>query len=76
MSTVSESVGGRKKYVKKRTSFLLLTSCLALSKSLRFGWLLVLGLCKEDYLQFFQMCVLFITQIFRLVGKLESRKPV
>ena len=42
---------------------------------LRFGWLLVISLYKDDYLQFF-MCVLLITRLLRLVGRLGSRKPV
>ena len=37
---------------------------------------LVLGLYKEDYLQILKMCVLLITQLLRLMGKLGSRKPV
>ena len=38
--------------------------------------LLVLGLYEEDYLQNFEMCVLVITLILRLVGRLGSRQPV
>ena len=33
--------------------------------------MLVLGLYKEDYLQILKMCVLLITQLLRLVGKLD-----
>ena len=44
---------------------------------LHFGWLLVLSLHKEDYLQFFfKLCVLLITRLLRLVGRLGTRKPV
>ena len=42
---------------------------------LRFGWLLVLSLYKEDYLQIFK-CVLLITRLLLLVGSLSARKPV
>ena len=44
--------------------------------SLRFGWLLVLSLYKEDYVQIFKMCVLLIAQLLRIVGMLSARKPV
>ena len=45
-------------------------------RPLHFGWLLVLSLHKEDYLQIFQMFVLLITRLLRLVGRLGTRKPV
>ena len=38
---------------------------------LRCGWLLVLILYKQDYLQ-----ISLITQPFRLVGRLGTREPV
>ena len=37
---------------------------------------MVLSLNKEDYLQISKMCVLLITQLLRLVGRLCARKPV
>ena len=40
---------------------------------LRFGWLLVLSLYKEDYLYIFK-CVSL--RLLRLVGRLSARKPV
>ena len=42
---------------------------------LHFGWLLVLSLHEEDYLQIFK-CILLITRLLRLVGRLGTRKPV
>ena len=45
-------------------------------QTLRFGWLWVLILYKEDYFQKIYMCVLLITRLLRLVGRLSARKPV
>ena len=39
---------------------------------LHFGWLLVLSLYKEDYIQIFK-CVLLITRLLWLVGRLNPR---
>ena len=42
---------------------------------LRFGWLLVLSLYKEDYLQIFK-CVYFWLHVVAASGRLSSCKPV
>ena len=48
--------------------------CVIILRPLRFGWLLVLGLHKEDYLQIvLKICVLLITRLLWLV---ESWDPV
>ena len=39
-------------------------------------WLAVVSLYKEGNLQFFLMCVVLITRLLRLVGRLSARKPV
>ena len=50
--------------------------CVAFLWSLCLGRILVLSLDKEDYLQFFLMWVLLITQLSWFEGRLISCKPV
>ena len=72
----SESVLRESLYANRDIYFLIyyfITSdvCVMVLWPLHFGWLLVLGLNKYDYLQ---MCVVFITQLLWLVGRSGSRK--
>ena len=38
--------------------------------------MLVSGLYMADYLQFFEVCVILITQLLRYMGRFGSDKPV
>ena len=58
------------------TVFIILHVCVIFLWPLRFSWLLVLGLYKEDIIYTFLNVYPLITQLLLLMGRLGSRKPV